>query len=92
MHELMEARDERRQRALQKHLNTVNLLIVDELGYVPFTAVGSELLFEAFSQHYERNATLVTNCRSMNGLPYLAWNSSPARCSIASPIMLTSWR
>jgi DNA replication protein DnaC len=46
-HELMEARDERR---LQKHLNTVKLLIVDELGYVPFTAVGSELLFEAFSQ------------------------------------------
>ena len=43
VHELMEARDERRLRALQKHLNTVKLLIVDELGYVPFTAVGSEL-------------------------------------------------
>jgi hypothetical protein len=41
--------DERRLRALQKHLNTVKLLIVDELGYVPFTAVGSELLFEVFS-------------------------------------------
>jgi DNA replication protein DnaC len=34
----MEARDERRLRALQKHLDTVKLLIVDELGYVPFTA------------------------------------------------------
>jgi DNA replication protein DnaC len=41
LHELMETRDERRLRALQKHLNTVKLLIVDELGYVPFTAVGS---------------------------------------------------
>jgi DNA replication protein DnaC len=39
VHELMEARDERRLRALQKHLNTVKLLIVDELGYLPFTAV-----------------------------------------------------
>jgi DNA replication protein DnaC len=39
----MEARDERRLRALQKHLSMVKLLIVDELGYVPFTAVGSEL-------------------------------------------------
>ena len=39
VHELMEARDERRLRALQKHLNVVKLLIVDELGYVPFTAV-----------------------------------------------------
>jgi DNA replication protein DnaC len=50
----MEARDERRLRALQKHLNTVKLLIVDELGYVPYTAVGSELLFEVFSQRYPR--------------------------------------
>lgn len=44
MHELMEARDERRLRALPKHLNTVRLLTVEELGYVPFTAVGSGLL------------------------------------------------
>ena len=49
VHELMEARDERRLRALQKHLNTVKLLIVDELGYVPFTAVGAEVLVEVFS-------------------------------------------
>ena len=61
VHELMEARDERRLRALQKHLNTVKLLIVNELGYVPFTGVGSELLFEVFSQRYERGSTLVTS-------------------------------
>jgi DNA replication protein DnaC len=61
VHELMEARDERRLRALQKHLNTVKLLIIDELGYVPVTAVGSELLFEVFSQRYERGATMVTS-------------------------------
>jgi hypothetical protein len=61
VHELMEARDERRLRALQKHLSTVKLLIVDQLGYVPFTAVGSELLFEVSSQRYERGATLVTS-------------------------------
>jgi DNA replication protein DnaC len=48
VHELMEARDERRLRALQKHLNTVKLLIAGELGYVPFTAASSELLFEVF--------------------------------------------
>jgi hypothetical protein len=70
VHELMEARDERRLRALQKHLNTVKLLIVDELGYVPFTAVGSELLFEVFSQRYERGATLVTS-----NLPFDEWTS-----------------
>ena len=70
VHELMEARDERRLRALQKHLSMVKLLIVDELGYVPFTAVGSELLFEVFSQRYERGATLVTS-----NLPFDKWTS-----------------
>src|SRR3982074_810945 len=66
----MEARDERCWRALQKHLNTVKLLIVDELGYVPFTAVGSELLFEMFSQCYERGANLVTS-----NMPFDEWTS-----------------
>jgi IstB-like ATP binding protein len=70
VHELMEARDERRLRALQKHLNTVKLLVVDELGYVPFTAVGSELLFEVFSQRYERGSTIVTS-----NLPFDEWTS-----------------
>jgi DNA replication protein DnaC len=40
------------------------------LGYVPFTAVGSELLFEVFSQRYDRGATLVTS-----NLPFDEWTS-----------------
>jgi len=36
----------------------------------PFTAVGSELLFEVFSQRYERGATLVTS-----NLPFDEWTS-----------------
>jgi DNA replication protein DnaC len=71
VHELIEARDERRLRALQKHLNAaVKLLIVDELGYVPFTVAGSELLFEVFSQRYERGSTIVTS-----NLPFEEWTS-----------------
>lgn len=70
VHELMEARDERRLRALQKQLARVSLLIVDELGYVPFTAVGAELLFEVFSHRYEQGATLVTS-----NLPFDEWTS-----------------
>lgn len=70
VHELMEARDERRLRVLQKNLAKVDLLIVDELGYVPFTAVGSELLFEVLSRRYERGATLVTS-----NLPFDEWTS-----------------
>lgn len=68
VHELLEARDEKRLRALQKHLSRTDLLIVDELGYVPFTAVGSELLFEVFSRRYEQGATLLTS-----NLPFDEW-------------------
>jgi DNA replication protein DnaC len=77
--ELMEARDKRRLRALQKHLNTVKLLIVDELGYVPFTAVGSGLLFDVFSQCYERGSTLVTS-----NLPFDEWRKLSSRHKQAS--------
>ncbi len=70
VHELMEARDERRLRKLQQHLAQVKLLIIDELGYVPFTAVGSELLFEVLSQRYERGSTLITS-----NLPFDEWPS-----------------
>jgi DNA replication protein DnaC len=70
VHELMEARDERRLRILQKNLTKVDLLIVDELGYVPFTAVGSELLFEVLSRRYERGSTMLTS-----NLPFDEWTS-----------------
>jgi len=35
----MEVRDERRLRRAQKHLAALNLLVIDELGYVSFTAM-----------------------------------------------------
>ena len=70
VHDLMEARDERRLRVLQKQLASVKLLIFDELGYVPFTAVGGELLFEVLSRRYERGSTLITS-----NLPFDEWTS-----------------
>ncbi len=70
VHELMEARDERRLRVIQRQLDRVDLLIIDELGYVPFTAVGAELLFEVFSRRYEQGSTLVTS-----NLPFDEWTS-----------------
>jgi DNA replication protein DnaC len=48
----------------------VKLLIVDELGYVPLSPTGSELLFETFSQRYERGSTMVTS-----NLPFEDWTS-----------------
>ena len=54
VHELMEASDERRLRRMQKLLAAYRLLIIDELGFVPLSKLGAELLFEVFSQRYEQ--------------------------------------
>ena len=52
----------------QKQLAKQDLLIVDELGYVPLSKTGAELLFEIFSQRYEQASTLVTS-----NLPFNEW-------------------
>ena len=76
VHELMEARDEKRLLRLQNQLAKYRLLIIDELGFVPLSKTGAELLFEVFGQRYERGSTLVTViCRSMSGPRYLAPNA-----------------
>jgi DNA replication protein DnaC len=68
VHELLEARDEKRLLRLQKQLAGYRLLIIDELGFVPLSKSGAELLFEVFSQRYERGSTLVTS-----NLPFDEW-------------------
>ena len=68
VHELIEARDEKRLLRLQRQLAGYKLLIIDELGYVPLSTTGAELLFEVFSQRYERGSTIVTS-----NLPFDEW-------------------
>ena len=68
VHELMEARDERRLLNLQRQMSRLGLLIIDELGFVPLSPTGAELLFEVFSQRYERGSILVTT-----NLPFDEW-------------------
>jgi len=69
--ELMEARDERRLLRMQKQLANVKLLIIDELGFVPLSKTGAELLFELISQRYERGATMITS-----NLPFDEWTET----------------
>jgi len=71
VHELMEAADEKRLLRLQKLLAGQHLLIIDELGFVPLSKTGAELLFEIFSQRYERGSTLVTS-----NLPFDEWTDT----------------
>lgn len=57
---LLEARDDRILSRLHQRMRRVELLIIDELGFVPFDRAGGELLFNLISDRYERRSTLVT--------------------------------
>jgi len=58
--ELLEARDERELGRFQRRLRNVDLLVVDELGFVPFDRAGGEILFHALADRHERKSTMVT--------------------------------
>jgi DNA replication protein DnaC len=68
VHELIEARDEKKLLRFQKQIASYELLIVDELGFVPLSKTGAELLFEMLSQRYERGSTMLTS-----NLPFAEW-------------------
>ena len=65
---LMEAREERQLLRLRSQLAKQELLILDELGYVPASKAGSELLFDIISTAYERQSLIVTT-----NLPFENW-------------------
>ena len=66
--QLLEAREERELLRLKKQLAKLDLLILDELGYVPASKVGAELLFDVISTAYERLSLIVTT-----NLPFENW-------------------
>jgi DNA replication protein DnaC len=68
--QLLEAREERQLGRLKSQLAKLDLLILDELGYVPASKVGAELLFEVISTAYERSSVIVTT-----NLPFEEWTT-----------------
>jgi DNA replication protein DnaC len=68
VHMLLEAREERELLKLKKKLLGYDLLIIDELGFVPFSKSGAELLFDVFSGRYEKGSVIVTS-----NLPFSDW-------------------
>jgi len=65
---LIEARDERTLLGLRARLAKLDLLVLDELGYVPASKIGAELLFDVISSAYERTSLMVTT-----NLPFESW-------------------
>jgi len=60
INEMLEAKDSHTLNRLQARLLRFDLVILDELGYVPFTAGGGELLFQFCSERYERGSLIIT--------------------------------
>ncbi len=61
VNELLEAHDETKVLRVLKRLKGYALLIIDELGYLPFSPKGAQLLFQVFSERYEQCSTIVTS-------------------------------
>lgn len=60
VNELLEARQERAlQRFIQRQAN-YDLLILDELGYIPFSKEGAQLLFQVLAERQERGSVIIT--------------------------------
>jgi DNA replication protein DnaC len=66
--QLLEAREERQLGRMKSQLAKLDLLILDELGYVPASKAGAELLFDVISTAYERTSVVVTT-----NLPFEQW-------------------
>ena len=61
VNKLTEAKSELTLSKLQSSLMKANLVIVDELGYLPLSKEGAELLFQFFSDRYEKGSVIVTS-------------------------------
>jgi DNA replication protein DnaC len=68
--ELIIAKEEHKLGAFEKKWLKYDVIIVDELGYVPFSKTGAELLFQFFSSRYERASVIITT-----NLEFTEWTS-----------------
>ena len=71
VNEMIESRTEKQLLSFMKKMRKIKLLIIDELGYVPFSKTGAELLFDLISQRYEVSSTIITS-----NLPFAEWTDT----------------
>lgn len=82
VNQLIEAREEKQLQRLLKRLAKVELLVVDELGYIPFCEQGARLLFQVFADRYERASVLVTS-----NLPFAEWTKVFADARLTAALL-----
>jgi len=69
VNQLIEARDDKQLKNTLKKLERLDLIVLDELGYIPFSREGGQLLFQVVSSRYERGAMILTS-----NLPFGQWD------------------
>ena len=60
VNDLLQAQDEHRLARVQARLVRYEVIILDEVGFIPFSSVGAQLLFQVCRALYERVAVIVT--------------------------------
>jgi DNA replication protein DnaC len=79
---LIEAREERQLKRCLARLSRYELLIIDEVGYIPFSADGAQLLFQVFSDRYEQASLIVTS-----NLAFAQWTSVFGEASLTAALL-----
>jgi DNA replication protein DnaC len=79
---LVEAREERQLKRLLGRLSRFELLIIDEVGYIPFSSEGAQLLFQVFSDRYERTSMLVTS-----NLAFAQWTTVFGEATLTAALL-----
>ena len=79
---LIEAREERQLTRELARLSRYDLLIIDEVGYIPFSAEGAQLLFQVFSDRYEKGSMIVTS-----NLAFAHWTSVFGEASLTAALL-----
>ena len=79
---LIEAREDRQLKRYLAKLSRFELLIIDEAGYIPFSAEGAQLLFQVFSDRYEKASLIVTS-----NLPFAQWTSTFGDAALTAALL-----
>jgi len=79
---LIEAREERHLKRELARLSRYDLLIIDEVGYIPFSTDGAQVLFQVFSDRYEKGSLLVTS-----NLAFAQWTSVFGEASLTAALL-----
>jgi DNA replication protein DnaC len=64
-----------------------DLLLIDELGYLPIDKLGADLLFQVISRRYERSSTIITTNRSFKEWPEIFNNDSTVTSAVLDRVL-----